>query len=59
MVKSTVYKTIFASVEEAIFQRQVKSVEECSDYVKWQTGIQHLDVLEIKRIMHRVCTQYK
>lgn len=55
----SVYKKILEAVEEAIFDRQVKTVRECVWYVEWQTGLSRLDHDEISKIMHRAATAYK
>jgi len=55
----SVYKQIVASVEEAIFQKQVKNAAEAAKWVEWDTGIRNVNPHEIEKIIHKVATSYK
>ena len=55
----SVYKQIMNSVEEAVFQKQVKNAAEAAKWVEWDTGIRNVNPYEIEKIIHKVTTSYK
>ena len=55
----SVYRQILESVEEAVFQRQVRNPEEAARFVERDTGIRNVNPREVEKMIHKVSTQYK